>query len=57
MEYKIERKPIDSLELDWQNPRLAEFGINKSTKPEEIFAILWNNMALEELENLEKKLE
>lgn len=49
MDYKIERKPIEDLELDWKNPRLAEFGIKKNTPPEEIFLILWKNMALEEI--------
>lgn len=49
MDYKIERKPVDDLELDWKNPRLAEFGISQNTQPEEIFQILWKNMALEEI--------
>lgn len=49
MDYKIERKSVDNLELDWKNPRLAEFGIKPNTKPEEIFQILWQNMALEEI--------
>jgi ParB-like nuclease domain len=49
MDYKIERKLVDNLELDWKNPRLAEFGIKQSTPPEEIFSILWQNMALEEI--------
>ena len=49
MDYKIERKQIENLELDWKNPRLAEFGIKKDTPPAEIFQVLWINMALEEI--------
>ncbi len=46
---KIIPVPIDELNLDWKNPRLAEFGINAKTPPEEIFRVLWDNMALEEI--------
>lgn len=49
MDYQIEKESVENLELDWQNPRLAEFGIKKKTSPTEIFSVLWKNMALEEL--------
>lgn len=41
--------PIKDLNLDWKNPRLAEFGINAKTPAKEIFEVLWDNMALEEI--------
>jgi len=41
--------PTKDLHLDWKNPRLAEFGINAKTPAEEIFKVLWDNMALEEI--------
>ncbi len=49
MEYQIEYPKTSDLILDWQNPRLAEFGIRKAADNEEIFNILWEHMALEEI--------
>lgn len=49
MNLKIEPKEIDHLNLDWKNPRLAEFGVKATTPPKEIFNVLWENMALEEI--------
>jgi len=46
-----EIKPIlvKTLHFDWQNPRLAEYGISKETKDEEILSILWKAMDVREL--------
>ena len=49
MNYQIELKRVDDLNLDWKNPRLAEFGAKESTPPQDLFNVLWENMALEEL--------
>jgi DNA-binding transcriptional MerR regulator len=40
---------LEKLILDFQNPRLVEFGITKSSKEEEILEILWDEMAVNEL--------
>ena len=31
MDYQIKKVPVDDLNLDWKNPRLAEFGISDKT--------------------------
>lgn len=49
MDYNVEKRPVDSFELDRQNPRLAEFGITQDTPIMEVFDILWENMAIEEI--------
>ena len=49
MENQIIKINTNDLHLDWKNPRLAEFGITFRTQPEEIFKVLWENMALEEI--------
>jgi len=49
MPYQIEYPAIEDLKLDWKNPRLAEFGIKENDDNKEIFRILWENMALEEI--------
>lgn len=49
MDYTIDKKRTDDLNLDKKNPRLAEFGINDKTPPADIFRVLWENMALEEI--------
>ena len=49
MDYQIEYPETKSLSLDWKNPRLAEFGIKKGSDNKEIFDILWEHMALEEI--------
>ncbi len=49
MENQIVKIETDKLNLDWKNPRLAEFGITSKTQPKEILRILWENMALEEI--------
>lgn len=49
MPYQIEYPNTSDLLLDWKNPRLAEFGIDENENNEEIFKILWENMALEEI--------
>ncbi len=40
---------ISKLKLDYQNPRLSEFGINEKAKQEEILELLWDEMAVNEL--------
>lgn len=49
MDSKIIPLNTSDLQLDWKNPRLAEFGIKNTTPFQEIFNILWENMALEEI--------
>lgn len=46
---QIKSVETDKLNLDWKNPRLAEFGVKHNTPPREIFKILWDNMALDEI--------
>jgi len=41
--------PIDDLLLDTHNPRLAEYGVNASTSPNDLLKILWDRMAVEEV--------
>ncbi len=45
----IKKFNIEKLELDNQNPRLSEFGINEKSSQEEILEILWDEMAVNEL--------
>lgn len=49
MEHQIKKIGTKDLNLDWKNPRLAEFGITSKTSPDEILKVLWDNMALEEI--------
>jgi hypothetical protein len=49
MNYQIEYPNTSNLFFDWENPRLAEFGIKEDTEDAEIFSVLWENMALEEI--------
>ena len=49
MPYQIEYPLTENLSLDWKNPRLAEFGIKEGDENQEIFKVLWENMALEEI--------
>lgn len=39
----------DTLLLDPENPRLSDYGINKSVSQDEIIRVLWANMAVDEL--------
>jgi hypothetical protein len=39
----------DSLLLDPDNPRLSDYGIDKSVSQDEIIRVLWSNMAVDEL--------
>lgn len=38
-----------NLSLDWENPRLAEFNLNKDDSSKELYQLLWDEMALDEL--------
>lgn len=49
MEYQIEYPLTSELVLDWKNPRLAEFGFKKPEDNDEVFKVLWEHMALEEI--------
>jgi hypothetical protein len=40
---------IDKLELDPKNPRLADFGLTDKAKPDEILAVLWAKMSVDEV--------
>ena len=40
---------VSDLHFDYQNPRLAEYGISKATPEEEILKILWDAMDVREL--------
>src|SRR5262249_25715219 len=42
-------KPVRDLLFDTENPRLAEYGVTKSTSEDEILAILWEAMDVKEL--------
>lgn len=46
---KIINIEISKLKLDYQNPRLSEFGISEKSQIKEILEILWNEMAVNEL--------
>lgn len=46
---KIQDVDVSSLHFDPNNPRLAEFGIDKDTPEEEILTILWESMDVREL--------
>jgi len=46
---KIQNIELQKIKLDYQNPRLGEFGINISSTENEILEILWNEMAVNEL--------
>lgn len=37
------------LHLDWDNPRLAEFKLKKADSPKELYHLLWDEMALDEI--------
>jgi hypothetical protein len=41
--------PVDDLLLDIHNPRLAEYGVNANTSPNDLLKILWDRMAVEEV--------
>jgi hypothetical protein len=40
---------VGDLELDRQNPRLADFGLTDKAKPDEILKVLWSKMAVDEV--------
>ena len=40
---------VSDLHFDYENPRLAEYGITKATPEEEILMILWEAMDVREL--------
>src|SRR5689334_9073102 len=40
---------VDKLELDPKNPRLADFGLTQKAKPDEILAVLWEKMSVDEV--------
>lgn len=44
-----ERMKVDDLHLDVRNPRLVEYGISSSEKPDNILEILWDKMAVDEV--------
>jgi len=46
---KIVLKKTSELNLDWDNPRLAEFNFNKNSPPKELYKTLWDEMALLEI--------
>lgn len=41
--------PSEDLELDYENPRISEFSITKTTSQAEIVRVLWDEMAVNEL--------
>jgi hypothetical protein len=45
----IEYLRVDQLHFDYKNPRLAEYGIKKSTPEDEVLQILWDAMDVREL--------
>ena len=45
----IENLSVELLHFDTENPRLAEYGVTKSTSDDEILAILWDAMDVQEL--------
>ncbi|MCE7041726.1 ParB N-terminal domain-containing protein [Dyadobacter sp. CY312] len=49
MKQKIEQIATKDLSFDYQNPRIAEFGITTKTTEQEIIQILWNVMGVEEI--------
>ncbi|WP_149240387.1 ParB N-terminal domain-containing protein [Dyadobacter sp. 32] len=49
MKQKIEQIATEDLSFDYQNPRIAEFGISNRTTEQEIIQILWNVMGVEEI--------
>jgi hypothetical protein len=49
MKQKIEQIATEDLHFDYQNPRIAEFGITSKTPEQEIIQILWNVMGVEEI--------
>lgn len=46
---QIEPISTEILKLDWKNPRLAEFKLSRTTSPNEIYELLWDEMALDEI--------
>lgn len=46
---KIISIPTKDLHLDWDNPRLAEFKLKKTDSPKELYQLLWDEMALDEI--------
>jgi hypothetical protein len=49
MKQKIEQIATEDLFFDYQNPRIAEFGVTTKTTEQEIIQILWNVMGVEEI--------
>jgi ParB-like nuclease domain len=41
--------PVEDLDFDVENPRLAEYGVDKTTSEEEILSILWDAMDVREI--------
>lgn len=48
-EMKVSPTKVEELHFDYENPRLAEYGITKATPEEEILKILWDAMDVREL--------
>lgn len=48
-ELQVSQIEVSDLHFDHENPRLAEYGISKSTPEEEILTILWDAMDVREL--------
>ncbi|MDC8449603.1 MAG: hypothetical protein LV473_14765 [Nitrospira sp.] len=46
---EIKPMSVRTLHFDWKNPRLAEYGISKETKDDEILSVLWKTMDVREL--------
>jgi len=45
----ITELPVQHLFYDWQNPRLAEFGVTQRTSQFDLLKILWENLAVREV--------
>lgn len=46
---EIQNIELSKIRLDYQNPRLREFGIKSNSKEQDILQILWDEMAVNEL--------
>jgi ParB-like nuclease domain len=46
---QITKIPIGKLEFDFENPRLAEYGVTESTSEDDLLVILWDAMDVREL--------
>lgn len=48
-ELKVQQVKVSELHFDYDNPRLAEYGITKATPEDEVLKILWDAMDVREL--------